>query len=79
MSKSVALGMLRQGQTGAQILEILNVLTAEIEQENIQDCADHYAAISENFEFWLTRINGESYYQSLPVLYAGHYSYFDSV
>ena len=51
MSKSVALGMLRQGQTGAQILEILNALTTEIEQENIQDCADHYATISENFEF----------------------------
>jgi len=51
MSKSIALGMLRQGQTGAQILEILNVLTAEIEQENIQDCADHYAAISADFEF----------------------------
>ena len=51
MSKSVALGMLRQGQTGAQILEILNALTAEIVQENIQDCADHYAAISADFEF----------------------------
>jgi len=51
MSKSVALGMLRQGQTGGQILEILNVITEEIEQANIQDCAEHFAAISADFEF----------------------------
>ena len=46
MSKSVALGMLRQGQTGGQILEILNAIVNDIEQANIQDCAEHYAAIS---------------------------------
>jgi uncharacterized protein (DUF433 family) len=51
MSKSVALGMLRQGQTGGQILEILNVLTDEIEQTNIQDCAEYYASMSEEIQF----------------------------
>jgi len=41
MSKSVALGMLRQGQTGAQILEILNVIAEDIQSEQtINEIAD---------------------------------------
>lgn len=38
--------MLRKGQTGDQILQILDALVGNIEQENIQDCAEHFAAIS---------------------------------
>jgi len=46
MTRSIALGMLRQGNIGNDILSILDMITEEIEQANIQDCADHYAAIS---------------------------------
>ena len=38
--------MLRQGNTGEQILNILDVIVDDITEANIQDCADHYAAIS---------------------------------
>ena len=44
--RSMMLGMLRQGETGEQILQILDTLIAGIEEENINDCAAHYAAIS---------------------------------
>lgn len=46
MSRSIALGMLRQGNIGNDLLNILDMIADEIEQTNIQDCADHYAAIS---------------------------------
>lgn len=44
--RNVYLGMLRQGNTGEQILNILDVIVDDITEANIQDCADHYAAIS---------------------------------
>lgn len=44
--RSALLGMLRRGQTGEQILQILDTLISGIEEENINDCAAHYAAIS---------------------------------
>lgn len=44
--RSVLLGMLRQGQTGEQILQILDTLVAGIEEENINDFASYAAAIS---------------------------------
>ena len=44
--RSMMLGMLRQGETGEQILQILDTLISGIEEENINDCAAHYAAIS---------------------------------
>ena len=44
--RNVYLGMLRQGNTGEQILNILDVILDDITEANIQDCADHYAAIS---------------------------------
>ena len=47
----MALGMLRQGNTGSEILQILDVIVEDITQENINDCAAHYAAISADFEF----------------------------
>ena len=40
MSKSVALGMLRQGSTGAQILEILNVIEQMDSEQTINEIAD---------------------------------------
>lgn len=40
------ISLLRKGQTGDQILQILDTLVGDVEQENIQDCAEHYAAIS---------------------------------
>ena len=46
MSASMMVSLLRKGQTGEQILQILDTLVSDIEQENIQDCAEHYAAIS---------------------------------
>jgi hypothetical protein len=44
--RSMMLGMLRRGQTGEAILQILDTLVSGIEEENINDCAAHYAAIS---------------------------------
>ena len=52
MTRSTALGMLKVGNNGNEILQILDVIVNDIEQENIQDCAEHYAAISADFEFW---------------------------
>ena len=46
MTRSMALGMLRQGNTGSEILQILDVIEEDIIQENINDCAEYYASIS---------------------------------
>jgi len=51
MTRSIALGMLRQGNTGNEILQILDVIVNDIVEANIQDCAEHYAAISADFKF----------------------------
>ena len=41
MSKSIALGMLRQGNTGSEILEILDVIVEDIQSEQtINEIAD---------------------------------------
>ena len=45
MSKSVILSLLAQGNTGTEILSILDTLVADIEQENINDVAEYYAAL----------------------------------
>ena len=45
MSKSVILSLLAQGNTGTEILSILDPLVADIEQENIDDVAEYYAAL----------------------------------
>ena len=44
--RNVYLGMLRQGKNGNEILRILDVIIDDITEANIQDCADHYDAIS---------------------------------
>lgn len=46
MTRDLALSLLRTGNDGNQILQILETLTADVEQENIADAAAHYAAIS---------------------------------
>jgi len=46
MSRELALSLLRQGNNGSDILQILETITSDIEQENINDCAAHYASIS---------------------------------
>jgi len=51
MTRSIALGMLKQGNTGSEILQILDIIEADVINENIDDCAQHYAAISADFEF----------------------------
>jgi hypothetical protein len=46
MTRDLALSLLRTGNDGNSILQILETLTSDIEQENIADAAAHYAAIS---------------------------------
>ena len=46
MTRDLALSLLRSGNNGDQILQILETLTADIEQASIDDVAAHYAAIS---------------------------------
>ena len=46
MTRDLALSLLRTGNDGNQILQILETLTSDVEQENIADAAAHYAAIS---------------------------------
>ena len=43
MSKSVILSLLAQGNTATEILSILDTLVADIEQENIDSCAEVFA------------------------------------
>jgi len=45
MSKSVVLSLLAQGNTGSEILTILDSIVADIEQENIDDVATYFAAL----------------------------------
>ena len=43
MSKQVILSMLAQGNTGDEILQILDVIVSDIEQEGIDSCAEVFA------------------------------------
>jgi hypothetical protein len=45
MSNSVALALLAQGNTGDEILSILDVIVSDIEQENIDNCAAYYESM----------------------------------
>ena len=45
MSKSVILSLLAQGNTGNEILTILDSIVSDIEQENIDDAAAYFAAL----------------------------------
>lgn len=46
MTRTLLLGQLRQGQTGAQLLAILDSIVTDVEQAGINEVAAHYAAIS---------------------------------
>ena len=46
MTLNLATALLNRASNGAELLQILETLTAEIQQENISDAAAHYAAIS---------------------------------
>ena len=46
MTRSTALGMLSVGNTGDEILQILDVIVEDITQENINDCAEYFESIS---------------------------------
>ena len=43
MSKQVIFSMLAQGNTGDEILSILDVIVSDIEQEGIDSCAEVFA------------------------------------
>jgi hypothetical protein len=43
MSKQVILSLLAQGNTGTEILSILDVIVSDIEQEGIDSCAEVFA------------------------------------
>ena len=45
MSKSVILSLLARGNTGNEILTILDTIVSDIEQENIDDVAAYFAAL----------------------------------
>ena len=45
MSKSVVLSLLAQGNTGNEILTILDTIVEDITQENIDDAAAYFAAL----------------------------------
>jgi hypothetical protein len=45
MSKSVVLSLLAQGNSGNEILTILDSIVADIESSNIDDVAAYFAAL----------------------------------
>ena len=45
MSKSVILSLLAQGNSGTEILTILDMLVESIVEENINDVAEYFAAL----------------------------------
>ena len=46
MTADLATALLNRAANGAELLEVLESITADVEQENIADAAAHYAAIS---------------------------------
>ena len=49
MTKDLLIAQLRVGKTGKEIMDILNVLTAEVEQKD--DTPQTYAPIGNDFQF----------------------------
>ena len=45
-NRQTAIGMLRQGNTGEQIMNILDMIVSDVEQTNIQDFVDHAVALN---------------------------------
>ena len=46
MSNTVALALLAQGNTGNEILNLLDAIVSDIEQENINDFVQHAVALN---------------------------------
>ena len=46
MTAALAASLLNRASNGAELLEILESITDQVEQANIDDAAAHYAAIS---------------------------------
>ena len=46
MTLTLATALLNRASNGAELLQILETLTDEIQQENINDAAAYYAALS---------------------------------
>ena len=46
MSRELAINLLRQGNNGEQLLQILDTVVDEFTSQNIDDAAQHFAAIS---------------------------------
>ena len=46
MTRDLAINLLRQGETGEQILQILDTVVEDFTSQNIDDAAQHYAEIS---------------------------------
>jgi len=46
MTADLAASLLNRASNGAELLEILESITDQVEQANIDDAAAHYAAIS---------------------------------
>ena len=68
MSREVALGMLRVGNTGDEILQILDVIVADIESEKtVNEIAD--------ILFWVTLMRGHGGWHFAPFLLEWQYAY----
>ena len=46
MSRETILGMLRAGNTGEQILQILDTIVEEVTEQNINDFVEHAVALN---------------------------------
>jgi hypothetical protein len=46
MSNAVALALLAQGNTGTELLSLLDAIVSDIEQENINDFVQHAVAMN---------------------------------
>ena len=47
MSRELAINLLRQGNNGEQLLQILDTVVDEFTSQNIDDAAQHFAAETE--------------------------------
>lgn len=46
MTREIAINLLRQGNNGEQLLQILDTVVEDFISQNIDDAAQHFAAIS---------------------------------
>ena len=65
MNRETALGMLRVGNTGNEILQILDVIESDMKSDNQGDAVSY--TTGESVTFWLLH-SGEAVIDSLPVM-----------